>query len=454
MFDSVSEVAQSRALAVSGRVFALVATMALGIAPAVAQDLKAVMGDVLKTHPRLEATRNDVGSAEAKVKDTYRRAWTPNFDLSAESGVQRYESLANDSALDYQRYGIRATQQLYDFGKTDHQVAETQAVLNQTKALASGAESGLLLEALSAHWSFVRADKLLGIARQSEESVRRQANIESSMVELGKGYESNVLQAKVQLTSAESRSLRAEGALDIAQARIKAVFANQAPKVDYKNLSVAKAEIIPKTLDDAIAIALQNNQQIQVGTYRSRAIQERISSTNAKEFSPRFNLIAEKSGRKNTDGMSNERMFGDEKVYVQFLYNFNAGGAGQSAVESVTRDLAASVSREMETRQLVEEQVSIAWRNYQVAVDNRKTLANLVRIAAKFYEMAAAERQLGRRSLLELLSAELSLIGALGDLTSTEADAAIASLTLLQAVGRLNLGSFEMKPVDAVLPKL
>ena len=69
-------------------------------------------------------------------------------------------------------------------------------------------------------------------------------------------------------------------------------------------------------------------------------------------------------------------------------------------------------------------------------------------------DRCAAERQLGRRSLLELLSAELSLIGALGDLTSTEADAAIASLTLLQAVGRLNLGSFEMKPVDAVLPKL
>ena len=454
MFDSVSEFAQSRARTVGGRVFALVATMALGIAPAVAQDLKAVMTDVLKTHPRLAAARNDVGSAEAKVNDTWRRAWTPNFDLNAERGVQRYESLANDSALDYQRYGIRATQQLYDFGKTGHQVAETQAVLNQSKALASGAESGLLLEALSAHWSYVRADKLLGIARQSEESVRRQAKIESSMVELGKGYESNVLQAKVQLTSAESRTLRAEGALDIAQARVKAVFADATGKLDYKVLSVAKADMLPKSLDDAIAIALQNNQQIQVGTHRSQAIQERISSTDAKEFLPRFNLIAEKNGRKNTDGMSNERMFGDDKVYVQFLYNFNAGGAGQSAVEAVKRDFAASVSREVETKQLVEEQVSIAWRNYQVAVDNRKTLANLVRIAAKFYEMAVAERQMGRRSLLELLSAELSLISALGDLTSTEADAAIASLTLLQSVGRLDLNSFELKSVDAVLPKL
>jgi adhesin transport system outer membrane protein len=168
---------------------------------------------------------------------------------------------------------------------------------------------------------------------------------------------------------------------------------------------------------------------------------------------PRFNLVAEKNTRHNTDGMSNERTFGDDKLYLQFLYNFNAGGAGLSAVESVTRDHAASVARELETRQLVEEQVSIAWRNVQVAGDNRQTLANLVRISAKFYEMAVAEREMGRRSLLEVLSAELSLINSLGDLMSTEADAAIAALTLAQAMGGLTLNSFEIKPIDAVLPK-
>jgi len=164
--------------------------------------------------------------------------------------------------------------------------------------------------------------------------------------------------------------------------------------------------------------------------------------------------VAEKNSRYNTDGIQNVRTFGDEKLYVQFLYNFNAGGAGSSAVDSVRRDHAASVAREAETRQLVEEQVNIAWRNVQVASQNRQTLANLVRIAAKFYEMAVAERQMGRRSLLEVLSAELNLINSLSDLMSTEADAAIASFTLLQAIGKLDLESFDMKPVDTVLPKI
>lgn len=436
------------------RTVALASMLVTGGGAVFAQELKPLLSDLLKSHPRLEAARNDVNSAEAKISDTFRRAWTPNLDLSAEDGRQRYESPAPAQQLDYKRTNIRATQQLFDFGKSNRQVAETEAVLSQSKALATSTETGLLLEALSAHWSYVRADKILEFSRQSEQSVRRQAKMESSMVELGKGYESNVLQAKVQLTSAEARSLKAEGALDIARARIRAVFGEAIGKVGYKELAVVRKDLMPKSLDEAKAIAVKSNPQIQVGIYRSQAILERISSTQAREFLPRLNLVVEKNTRFNTEGVTNQPTFTDDKRYLQFIYSFNAGGAGLSSVESVTRDHAASVAREADTLQLVEEQVNIAWRNVQVAEQNRETLANLVRIAAKFYEMAVAERQMGRRSLLEVLSAELSLINALSDLMSTEADAAIASFTLLQAIGKLELGSFDMTPVEQVLPKI
>jgi len=428
--------------------------MGASVGPIWAADLKDTLTDLLKTHPRLEAARKDVSSAQDKVSETFRRAWTPNVDLNAEDGKQLYESLSNDDRLHYQRSTIRATQQLYDFGKSNRQVAETEAVGRQAKALASAAEAGLLLEALSAHWSHVRATKLLEFSRQSEQSVRRQTEMETSIVELGKGYESNVLQAKVQLSTTESRRLRAEGALDISSARIKALFGDAAAKVDYQSLAVVKAGLLPATLEAAQELALKNNQQIQVGLNRSQAIQERISSTRAKEFFPRLNLVAEKSTRYNTDGVANSRTFGDSKYYVQFQYTLNAGMAGGSAVDAVKNDHAASVSREIETRQLVLEQVNIAWRNVKVAQENRSTLSNLVRIAAKYYEMALAERQMGRRTLLEVLNAELSLINSLSDLVSTETDIAISQLTLLQAMGQLDLNSVELKSTDSVIPKI
>jgi outer membrane protein TolC len=127
---------------------------------------------------------------------------------------------------------------------------------------------------------------------------------------------------------------------------------------------------------------------------------------------------------------------------------------GQAAAEAVRRDLEASAQREAETRQLVMEQVHIAWRNLLVARINRETLANQVRIAAKFFQMASEERQMGRRSLLEVLTAEVALINAVSDLVTTEADAAIAGLTLIQATGRLEIAALESQPVEKALPQV
>ena len=420
------------------------------------QDLKGTLEDLLKNHPRLVASGHDLKSASEKVSEVTRRAWTPNLDVTSEEGRQKYKQAEErNQVLDTARNSIRATQLLWDFDKSDKQIAEAQAVREQSRATAAATETGLLLEALTAHWSYIRADRTLMFARQSEASVRTQANMESSMVELGKGYESNVLQAKVQLTQAESRRLRSEGALDIAQARVKAVFGPMTVRVDYKMLAVPRMDIMPKTLEEAHQIAQQNNKQIQIGMHRSQAILQRMGSTSAREFLPRINFVTEVANRKNTDGTDTKSEFwNDKKAFFQFQYNLNSGMAGSAAVDAVANDYKASVSREVESRDLVMEQVNIAWRNMHVSMQNKETLANLVRIAAKYYEMAVAERQMGRRTLLEVLSAELSLINALSDLMATEADAAIASLTLLQAIGKLDVSAFELKPIDSVLPKI
>ena len=205
----------------------------------------------------------------------------------------------------------------------------------------------------------------------------------------------------------------------------------------------------PASLDEAKSIALENSKQIEIGIHRSQAIQERISETNSKEFFPRLQLVAESGVRNNTDGISS---VDDKKVLLQFQYSLNAGMAGLSAVKAAEKDLAASVSKEVETRDLVQEQVAIAWRNLGVARQNKEILTNQVRIAAKFLDMAFAERKLGRRSLLDVLTAEVSLINALSDLVSTEVDADIAALTLLQTIGKLDLNSFDLSSLDSIMP--
>ena len=270
--------------------------------------------------------------------------------------------------------------------------------------------------------------------------------------ELGRGYESNVLQSKVQLASAEARRIRAEGALDIAQARIKALFAQYAQLVDFDQVAVVKANQLPLNLDAALEAAIQNNQQLKVGVHRSQALAHRLSSSEVREARPKLETMAEVGQRHNWDSAIDNARVNDKKVLLQLRWDFNAAGAAASASAAIRNDLEASQLREVEARQLVQEQVTIAWRNLLIARQNQETLANQVRIAAKFFELATAERQFGRRSLLDVLSAEVALITAMSDLASTEVDAAIAALTLLQSTGGLSLDKLVMLKTKDVIP--
>jgi outer membrane protein TolC len=436
---------------------AMASAFALPVARAQAPDaFRATLTELLANSPRVQAARNDASSAASRVDEAWRKAWTPNIDVTVDIGRQAYESQADldPPTLDASKSVFRATQLLTDFGKSENQVEEARAVARQSSTVAVATAEGLLLEALTAHWSVVRGERALEYARRSEDSVRNQAELENSLVDLGRGYESNVLQAKVQLATAEARRVRSEGALDIARGRVNAVFGASAPRVTFNTVMLPLASKIPASVEVAREAALQNNKQLQIGKHRSEAIQRRIALTDAKEFRPRLQLMAEQSRRRNTDSAFTGPYYDDTKLMLQFQYSLNSGMGGRSAADAVRRDLEASAQREAETRQLVLEQVHIAWRNLLVARTNRETLANQVRIAAKFFQMATEERQMGRRSLLEVLTAEVALINAVSDLVTTEADAAIAGLTLVQATGGLDIAALESVAVEKALPKV
>ena len=87
----------------------------------------------------------------------------------------------------------------------------------------------------------------------------------------------------------------------------------------------------------------------------------------------------------------------------------------------------------------IEQLVRDAWANLATSKATLGFLSNQASISSEFLELARKERKLGNRSLLDVLNGETALINANSDATSAEADVAIATFTLLNAMGRLNL---------------
>lgn len=66
-------------------------------------------------------------------------------------------------------------------------------------------------------------------------------------------------------------------------------------------------------------------------------------------------------------------------------------------------------------------------------------LHNQANIAAEFLDLARKERDLGRRSLIDVLSAETALINASSDAASADTDIALSVYKILNVMGKLTL---------------
>ena len=177
----------------------------------------------------------------------------------------------------------------------------------------------------------------------------------------------------------------------------------------------------------------------------ARIAAEAIQTTKSTEFYPTFELIGESKFKKEVGGtVGFER---ETLGKLQFTYPFNLGFTAVNTLRAVEADSMAAAQRVSDLQDQIEEQARNAWSNLQTARENAALLRNQANISAEFLELARKERQLGKRSLIDVLSGETNLINAQSDAASAESDVVIAGLTLLSVMGQL--GAEVVSVVDA-----
>ena len=142
-------------------------------------------------------------------------------------------------------------------------------------------------------------------------------------------------------------------------------------------------------------------------------------------------------------------MLGGEQDFlsmVQFLYPFNLGLTAVNSLRASKNDVTGAVGRYVDAKGKVEQQVRDAWDKLNTDRENAALLRNQADISAEFLELARKERKLGKRSLLDVLNGETSLVNAESEATSAERDVDIAAFTLLAVMGRLDAVTV-MRPV-------
>jgi outer membrane protein, adhesin transport system len=197
---------------------------------------------------------------------------------------------------------------------------------------------------------------------------------------------------------------------------------------------------LPERVGDAVDIMLDSNPQLAAARLAVEAADRQVDAARAAGFAPRLSAQGKLHYKQDYSGTAGRRE--EALAKVQLTFPFNLGMTASNTLEAARQTASAADNRQADQRDLLEEQVRNAWTNLATAREVAGFLGNQANIAAQFVDLARRERQLGQRSLIDVLSGETALINARSDAASAQADIQIAAYTLLTAMGQLNIAAF------------
>ena len=397
---------------------------------------------LLNTHERIKAAEADLDAARANL-EVARGGYYPTASITANIGNEKITTHTpttqtfTTTSYRQREVDLSLTQTVYDFGATDATVDGGALAVDQATATLELARQGILLEALSAQLNLASAKRVLDHQTQSEASIQRQTELEDARVQRGSGFSTDVLQAKTQLAGAQAARVRADGALRQAINRYRAVFGRAPDDVTGLEMPNVSSVSLPGSEDEVVFAALDDNLQVKVSGLLAAISDSEITRTEATNYRPVVEAIAEQKFKNNVSGTQGQKT--ERLVKLEATFDFNMGWTAQNTLLASKAGHSAANARLKDTRDQIEEQARNAWQSLVTARANAEFLKNQANIAGEFLDLARRERTLGQRSLIDVLSGETAHINALAQADRAETDVAIATLSVLNVMGKLDL---------------
>jgi len=391
---------------------------------------------LVKNQKQIKAAEADLEAAKERGAAAW-GDWYPELSVTANWGREKQNKTTGTADIEEhpREVDISITQKLWDFGSTNASIQSAQLGIERARANLISTRQALILQGIEAHLSLIRSSKILEFAKGSVANIKRQAELEDARVQRGSGFTTDVLQAKTQLAGAEARRNNFAGDLRNAINAYRRFFQSEPGKIKDLEDPRSPFELLPKTLDELIRVMHENNPGLRATKIDADILRQTVLRTRADEFFPSLDATAETKRKEDvagTIGKSNEQLF-----KVELTYSLNLGMTQLNTLRAARQDLAASTDRYIDARQSFEQQARDLWSNFERDKENADFLKNQANIAAEFLELARRERQLGNRSLIDVLAGETALINANSDAAATETDIKLDVFRILNIMGKL-----------------
>jgi len=231
--------------------------------------------------------RTDEEAARGAVS-LARAPWLPQLDLYGRETWLLYVPEAKVQAGSFPTsqdrfttYGFKATQLLYDFGKTSSSMSSAAYSLKAREAGTFRTRNRAALEFISVYFDLLEAEELLKVAQEEVTRYEAHRKDAESRLKAGVVTRNEVLQTDVLLADSKQRLLTAENNRSLRTSKLNSTLMRPL------NEPVRAAEVTGKplgavTLEQAWAEAEQANPDLRDLDARTRAKSENVSSVRAE----------------------------------------------------------------------------------------------------------------------------------------------------------------------------
>jgi adhesin transport system outer membrane protein len=408
-----------------------VGVLLLGGGSAQGETLQNEIKYVLQTSPEIKAASyNRLAKDQAVIQA--KGGYFPTLDASLSTGIdQRMHTFSTDPTISRPKATILSLRQnVFQFGATQSEVRRQEAIVQSQAYLLQGTSENVALQASRVYLNLLRNMELYDLAKENLLNHERIAD-----------------QMKLRSTSGVDRKADVDqvmGRLALAQSNVVVTTANIADgKTDYQAVigrvpeSLVKASpmdsSIPGSMDEAEQLAVKNYPILK--SARADLESRKAQYETAKRVNyPSLDVAVDYKWQTDVDYPNRQ-----ENLLANAVLRFNIfNGLRNKARIAETLNLVSEANEILNnTQRQIVQSVRLSWEAYTAAKERVAFLEEYVKSTGLTNEAFAAQWNIGRRTMFDVLDTQAEYITAKSDLVRAKYDKMYAEYRVLSGMGKL-----------------
>ncbi len=425
------------------RLVSLVATMALFGSTLSALTLKEAILETMDTNPVVKERMKNFSETQQDL-EIAKAGWLPSLDYRGSFGRvnsgkfknsdKNYNHATEDTSYWHYTNSLKLTQNLFRGFSTTERINYQEARILAAAHHYVENVNDVAFQMTGAYIDVVRSYHLLQNAKDNVVINQQIFEDVDALYNQGLTTKSEMTKIYASLSLAKSNLIVQENNTLDKEARFKRLFG--------RDISVAELTLpaldyaMPESRERATQIAIENNPSIMVSKYNIQGAEALYREKKSKYY-PTVDVELEQIYNDYNKGTTLDTQDDRQRAYVVLNWNLFNGFADQADIQKSRSTINKEVEIQRDLKRQTIEGLELSWNAYELLGGQLEELYKYYEFSKDTLENYKDEYDMGRRTLLDLLTAQNDLISSKSQIINAQMDKLFAQYRILDAMGML-----------------